>query len=436
MQYRNDMILVSIFLIHMFQILFLRKHLRWNKILQFNNFYIWEEVNMRKKFILGKKKAVVTSVLTVVIMCLASTAVPTIHGYKAVEIKTNMEKTDFIDQDTFENAISIFEKQFCNENNNKMSRVLNFLNPKSKDFSMDKLMEFSYSDFSKIHKVLGSPDLTRSGMLKTIINKIIPFYQEMRNIANGDKPINEINPEITSMMEQLDSEFKASPTYNPNSDFDDYWAVYSDATELWAEKGFDNYEDWFEATRLEEAEFISDNWLPFISSFILCVVGSASAVPIVSIIGWVMLAFIFYQFYDLMMDIIDGYSQFGWLQWYEIDILVYVYDDEDGTGIDGLWEKEGIEAKSTDGCSASSDNSKFTYYFGEAKGEDKPGYYSSKNRNEAEGQPRYKKAPCPPGNWTIEIKESIHYNASETYYKYNIPLNSHIIIEIPLGRKS
>jgi len=390
---------------------------------------------MRKKFILGKKKAVVTSVLTVVIMCLASTAVPTIHGSKAVEIKTNMEKTDFIDQDTFENAISIFEKQFCNENNNKMSRVLNFLNPKSKDFSMDKLMKFSYSDFSKIHKVLGSPDLTRSGMLKTIINKIIPFYQEMRNIANGDKPINEINPEITSMMEQFNFEFKASPTYNPNSDFKDYWAVYSNATELWDEKGFDNYYDWYVATTLEEDEFISDNWLPFISSFILCAVGSA--IPVVSIVGWTMLAFIFYKFYDLIMDIILGHYQFEKLQWYEIDILVYVYDDENGEGIDGLWENECIEAKSTDGCSASSDNSKFTYYFGEAKGEDKSGYYSSKNRKDAEGgQLRYKKAPCPPGNWTIEIKESIYYNASEIHYEEYIPSNSHIIIEIPLGRKS
>jgi len=55
--------------------------------------------------------------LTVVIMCLASTAVPTIHGSKAVEIKTNMEKTDFIDQDTFENAISFFEDCDCGESN-------------------------------------------------------------------------------------------------------------------------------------------------------------------------------------------------------------------------------------------------------------------------------------------------------------------------------
>ena len=47
---------------------------------------------MRKKLLFGEKKAVVTSVLAVLIICFASTAVPASNGSKTLDIVDNKSK--------------------------------------------------------------------------------------------------------------------------------------------------------------------------------------------------------------------------------------------------------------------------------------------------------------------------------------------------------
>ena len=74
----------------------------------------------------------------------------------------------------------------------------------------------------------------------------------------------------------------------------------------------------------------------------------------------------------------------------------------------------------------------FTYYLGPAKGVEDPGWYTLKNRRDAEGEDKDFKPPHPPGDWTIEILATPEWKGSGIESIENIERTGIKIYEIML----
>ena len=108
-----------------------------------------------------KKNAVVPSILTILILCLASIVMPTIDGTRELEIQNNVKKLNNIDNFSKEDFL-LFKEQTQNDKNKYITILLN-------KYIMDELAEFSYSDFLEIYEFIGSPDITKTENIKNIL---------------------------------------------------------------------------------------------------------------------------------------------------------------------------------------------------------------------------------------------------------------------------
>ncbi len=249
------------------------------------------------------------------------------------------------------------------------------------------------------------------------------------------------------------SNFGEDSTHNTNDkDFESYWEVYlvnlgiwqGEDNELWtlvAKRllnvvGFENYRDWHQSIN----SGIGTVWdWAFILIFLafICIF---SGELVIGLLGW-LISFI--DVYILSASL--GYSFNGENKFnnkllnHEVNIILFI-SNSDGEGIPNLHNTFGGITAINDNAKAECDGTDgkkidlFTYKMQPIDGMVN-GWYSLKGRENP-----YKKAPCPPGEWTITVGGNNEYNGTTIYigHGYSNPIEGgadRIIQNIELGRR-
>jgi hypothetical protein len=223
--------------------------------------------------------------------------------------------------------------------------------------------------------------------------------------------------------------------YNSQNDFDEYWDLYTASLGIWRTNisinpdlesfrfvrllsilplfNYDNYVDWFsQIEKLENQETIER------ASFAFLIFGIALLLAtspyelgiIVGLIGTILILFAGYVNIGYYYYIYYGQKWFNQLRDMEIDIHIRFLDNATGQGIDNIHLQpnyiKAINMDAVANCDDSSGMQKedFTYYFelnNEIK-ENETGWYSLSMRGDS-FEEKYKKPPCPPGTWELEV---------------------------------
>lgn len=383
---------------------------------------------MRKKFLFGEKKAVVTSVLAVLIICFASIAVPATNGSKILDIVDNKCKilttrqnddaiSDFYetiqgqDDISYEDVFSYVKNNLVEDNNKIFLALISQMeNIFSKHLDKDSF-KISSSVFKQMQDFIGSPDMSKIELLQVVYSKIIPLYKEIQKITVGEKPIDQMSPDLNNLLEIFGKPLNANyAIYNnghdkqithlndPNEDFDDYWFWYEKALDKWQESPIekDNFEDWFNEVSSGNEEIFDNAMKDFRNIIIVTIVNRVA--------GLVLFTLFMNDVINYLVYIISSTNLFFELMVREVDIILHVVDDK-GNGIDGLAirDEEKIAAYSVNVIEEkqSEFHDDFTYTLGPITDVSQSGWYSLSQR----WGPNYLLAPAPPGKWHITIDD-------------------------------
>jgi hypothetical protein len=205
------------------------------------------------------------------------------------------------------------------------------------------------------------------------------------------------------------------------SDFDLYWEDYKDCIDFfrgsWENKqgvtpwwfriisrfyGFrkGNYHDWNVSVNDEVGKIWSQStFFTMVAAFSSFFGNRTSA-----IVGFFLVGFYLLTAASALGYIQNGHNKFHRLLEHEIDIILHIRN-KNGTDITGLHQNGGIKAINVNALDNSSDRlgynfTLFEYYLKPIDGnQSTSGWYSLHARD----NPKYKKAPCPPGKWNISI---------------------------------
>jgi len=383
---------------------------------------------MRKKFLFGEKKAVVTSMLAVLLICFASTAVPATNGSKTIDIVDNKCKilttrqnddaiSDFYetiqgqDDISYEDVLSYVKNNLVEDNNKIFLALINQMGNSFSKYNDKGSFKVPSSVIKQMQEFIGSPDMSKTELLQVLRSKIIPLYKEIRKITVGEKPIDQMSPDLKNLLEIFGNPLNANyticnnghdkqitPLNDPNSDFDDYWSWYLKALDKWQESpiGKDNFEDWFNEVKSGNEEIFNQRKITFRNIIFVTIVNRVA--------GLVLFTLFFYDTIEYLVQIITCTNLFFELMVREVDIILHVVDDK-GNGIDGLAirDEEKIAAYSVNVIEEkqSEFHDDFTYTLGPVTDVSQSGWYSLSQR----WGPNYLLAPAPPGKWHITIDD-------------------------------
>lgn len=308
--------------------------------------------------------------------------------------------------------------------------------------------------------------------ISSIKGKIISIHNELFDIIKNKKSFNEASSELKGLLDIFERYNISMHRYidqlsslETSDAWEDYLYFYQRATTIWSGEytyedtngrwGFlflfkflhseNNYYDW-------STKIVSKIDLTYYASIVVGIVTipTLAFVPfedlniLTNIIVGILLALTLLFDYNLASYVHNGNEFMQQLQDREVDILIHVGKYENGTfeGINNLHLNHGIEAINTDAIawankngneSTGRDKNLFTYYLGSADGiEGEDGWYTLKNRHTVDGHTdplkRYKKAPCPPGNWNITIHGNSQYQ-TETIESIEIDSGDIVILD-------
>ena len=411
-----------------------------------------------RKGLFFNRKAVIASILMVSILVSVSTITPAIHDLKISNIAIRNHQ---INEQRLEKTNSDYII-----NHNDYDNKNNFGIPKG---FIEDIIE--YFDLLSLDK---------SELKDLIINKLLPLTNEIKDLHLGEKSFKECSQELQDICfifekynnfeDVLDEEIKQSNLNEDISqDFMDYSIpyrqlysiLYGDVTEnkilgdynrVWFAlrvfgSVFDekNYYDWFYGIQ-DKIDFMRGLTIIF-GGFSIAVL---AIVPVETYLingGAALLIFLFFWFNAHLASYVhNGHEYFQMCKNKEVNILLHVVDEE-GNGIPD-YKIQDIYAVSTDAMNwidekgedetKGRDTHYFQYILGSSdcmNDNGEIGWYSLETRHIAEGYSdplaKYKKAPCPPGNWEIHIDANEYYLSYENKDVYVDP-GSTIIINATL----
>jgi len=401
-----------------------------------------------------KMEGVLKVVIVVFLLCTVTTFTPMINANVTKEIIKEKNLSKFNN-----NTLISYELLYELTKNFQMKELLNILknNIKNKGIislltkldlnKYNKIIEnFEFSnDFYDFYNELFDNEilLNRVALIKAVRN-CISIYKDVYQLLNINIEFEDINQHHFEILNKYffskisinnydDEEHMIYPDnigLDNNSGFDKYWENYIDALGIWDTDpdiinkwpymklinalplfNCDNYEDWYK----QYHEIILG--LLNVSAIL---VGLGGLILLFSPMDSIMLKtigsllIIGVLYFDLNLVIYINFAQelFSALVLREVEIFIRVVD-ENGTGISNLYiEPNYIKAKNTDALIKCDDtrgkqDKLFIYELGPADYVGEDGWYSLKKRDIAEYPDLpYKKAPCPPGNWSIDIYAS------------------------------
>jgi hypothetical protein len=398
---------------------------------------------MRKKFLFGEKKAVVTSVLAVLIICFASTAVPATNGSKTLDIVDNKCKiltirqnddaiSDFYeaiqrqDDISYGDVFSYIKNNLVGDNNKIFLALINQMeNIFSKCLDKNSFKVPS-SVFKQMQEFIGSPDMTKSELLQVLRSKIIPLYKEIQKIVVGEKPMEQMSPDLKNLLEISGNYLNPADKYNsqssylgdPKSDFDMYWENYMIAQAIWGEYiGADNFEDYYQWADKFYGILADISVIFAFAIFITYLPPGFNFAPLI-FLATLSIVNIF-----ALVHYIDAAKSFFDLTWMEVDIAIRLIDNQTKQGIPNL--AGSIVAYSVN---VKNDHEsyihQFTYKLGYERNAEEPGWYTLKRRP----GPHYELAPPPPGTWAVTIDDG-YGPYKPRYLEFDIEKNSAYVME-------
>lgn len=350
-----------------------------------------------------KRKAVLSSIFVCLLLILVSTIVPTINGSYTNEIINDVEN-------------NILNKE-------KYNKIIENFNNGIFNLIQDDL---SYELFFEFYNSIDSSKFINNKFIGLLIIEFITLFKQINKNTYKNEIENKnfkVNDNI-NYLQYKNLGFINDITYDDN--FTSYWMKYEETVNFWHEENpsIKSFQEWFNDIDGRVNNIEQHYLFQILISFVLCFIG-AFGIKFVSIIGWIVLAFVLYQVFNFIKRIVDGYNYYTSLKIREVEILVHIKGNTTGPekdGINDLWQDKRVVAINTDAieeCDGSIGKTEdlFTYYLGPAigvnnTGINESGWYSLKNRNKAEGEDNDYKAPLPPGNWSIEAKYSPDWDGS------------------------
>jgi len=387
---------------------------------------------MRKKFILGEKKAVVTSVLAVLIICFASTAVPAMNGSKISNLiesqtikKTNeRNKYDFqnlfrmesgVEDISYKSVFSFLENKLGSEKCNFLLPMLDILDNYVKEkFGEDFLEDFSIF-FRIVSDYFGSEELTKKEFKRIFNENIIPLKNEVKSIAKGEKELKDISPTLKDIFSNYNMHLKnqdvngrinqdlISTDMGSSQHFGDYWYHYKEIQKNWHLLGEETMAEWEKQTRWVNGLLVFFDIVLLITSALYGILGGP-LLPFIlmTVVIAINLLYILY--------LVDGFGEWLWLVGLSTNLVLHV-KDQNGEDIDNLEnyiKAHNIEAyqKINEGEFPENHKSYFTYPLDSDTGFSGPGWYSTSSWwHQVDDANIWDKVPCPPGFWNISIED-------------------------------
>lgn len=360
-----------------------------------------------------KKKAVISSLFLVLLICSASTFVSAINGSKEIDAFDNRTKTLALMENihdkiccnelqkqrdaSYEEIFSSLKQELIKEKRKVALNLLCSRDDETKEDFYDKWCTISEIIFKYILDITDQLDLTPK-RYATIRNKINLFHDRIQKVLSKDTTITE---ESLSSMELFFEERRTilhanhnEKTYYPSNIFEseyfeDYWAYYLDLRNKIAP--YDNYEDWYWWSQDQIWDDLAKE-TAFLLFVALLVATAGNIIPGASWLAFIVTTAALSKYVKFLIDVMLVRDLYDWLWTREIDIVLYVMDQQ-GNGVDNLT----IWAINSD--VPSEYEYLFNFRVNNAYDIQEEGWYALSSRDWLNRtQP-----PCPPGFWEISI---------------------------------
>lgn len=322
---------------------------------------------MKNNFLSGNKKIIISTIITIFILCNTATAVPYIHNSTNTKILENkIDENQKIKDQIFSDFINSMKNRFSNiENSELLNKFIDSFENNPSDF---------YTIFENLfNNILLNEELFENGvqMDQTCKNPIldIPF----------NKNYNDENDQY--------------------SGFESWWDLYQRCLKLWSLWGllpYEDYDSWYSSVKTIQVVLLP---------MILLVYGSI--IINIESAAYLWMFLLVYQAYLLYFNF--TYLLSSNLLVREVDIIIELKDKETGMHIDGIE----VYATNINATEQKGAGSEFTYLL-EPFVNMGTGYYSLASRDR---EYKYCKPPTAPGTYYIEIPEG-QYTQSKTYDGY------------------
>ncbi len=327
---------------------------------------------MKSYFLSGNKKIIISTIITIFVLCNAATAVPYVY---------NSTNTKIIENQIDENE-KIKERIF-----------LDFINSMKNRFSNNKNSEF-------FNKLIDSFEKNPS-----------EFYSIFENLFNTiplDKAFFENGVRADQTFKNSILNILFNNNYNDENDqysgFESWWDLYQRCLKLWSLWGFLPYEDydsWYSSVKTIQIVLIPIVLLAYGS---IIVSAESASILWMFLFVWEVYLLYFNLTYLLSSNLLVR----------EVDIIIELKDKETGMPIEGIE----VYATNLNATEQKDAGSEFTYLL-EPFVNMGPGYYSLACRDR---EYKYCQPPTPPGTYYIEIPEG-QYTQSKTYDGYEFTTN-------------